>query len=222
MLKPWKELREVDVTPYTKTRKAKDDNGKTVDIPYLPWTKCIDLLYEHGAEKVDFRPVMENRSYLICSREVETLPKTKTYNGQTETIPAKKCGCYFVRVEVEIDDLKWTYDYPLLNGANVVYDDNLNQRAINTAHARAFVKAVAIKTGLGWSLWAGDEEEDKTEDMSFHNIRAIQKRMQEKLTALLQHTDIDTFCKNNNISQKNLNAIMTQYFDGIAWLESKL
>ena len=221
-MKSWKEMREIDVLPYTKIRKAKDDNGKTVDIPYLPWTRCKELLLDNGAENVDWRPVMVDGSYLICSREVETLPKNKTYNGQTETTPARKCGCYFVRVEIEIDGLKWTYDHPLLNGTNVVYDDTLNQRAIHNAHTRAFVKAVAIKTGLGWSLWSGDEEEDKTEDLSFHNIRVIQKRMQEKLTALLQHTDMDTFCKNNNISQKNVNAIMTTYFDGIAWLESKL
>ena len=207
MLKSWEELKKVDVTPYVE---KKPTGGKM--LPYLPWAKCKSLLHEHGAEHVTFRPVLLDGSYLICSREVENVGK----NDAT-----RKCGCYFVRVEVEIDDRKWEYDFPLLDGANVVYDDNLNQRAIDKAHKRAFVKTVAMETGLGWSLWAGEEEDD-AEDLSYHNIRAIQKRMQEKLTALLQHTDIETFCKNNNISQKNVNAIMTTYFEGIAWLEGRL
>ena len=207
MLKSWKELKDVDVKPYTET---KPTGGKM--LTYLPWAKCKSLLHEHGAEHVTFRPVLVDGSYLICSREVESIGKNDV---------ARKCGCYFVRIEVEIDDRKWTYDYPLLDGANVVYDDVLNQRAIDKAHKRAFVKTVAMETGLGWSLWAGEEEDD-TEDLSIHNIRAIQKRMQEKLTLVLQKKDLDTFCKEQNISQKNLNAIMTQYFDGIAWLESKL
>lgn len=207
MLKSWTELKGVDVKPFTET---KPTGGKM--LTYLPWSKCISLLHENGAEHVSFRPVLVDGSYLICSREVENSNKNNDI---------RKCGCPFVRIEVEIDDRKWTYDYPLLDGANVIYDDNLNQRAIDKAHKRAFVKTVAMETGLGWSLWAGEDEDD-AEDLSYHNIRAIQKRMQEKLTALLQRTDIEVFCKQNQITQKNLNEIMTRYFNGIAWLESKL
>lgn len=57
MLKPYNELRKVDVLPYCSFRDAKDDKGHTIQVPYLNWAKCIDLLHEHGAEKVYFEPV---------------------------------------------------------------------------------------------------------------------------------------------------------------------
>ena len=47
-LLPFEELIKVDVRPFCETRKAKDDNGNVVDIPYLNWAKCVKLLHEHG------------------------------------------------------------------------------------------------------------------------------------------------------------------------------
>lgn len=214
MLKSWAELRKVDVSKFCKTRKAKDDNGKWVDIPYLPWGKCIDLLYENGAEKVSFSPVMVDGSYLICSREVSMTTK----DGEE-----RKTGCYFVRVAVEIDDMKWEYDYPLLNGAIVVYDNTLNQRIINTAHNRAFVKAVAIKTGLGWSLWSAEEDpEENADDPSRHSIQVIQKRVQEELTRVMQKMPLDEIAKKVGLSRKAVEDIVNKYPNGIAYLESEL
>lgn len=214
MLKSWAELRKVDVSNFCKSRKAKDDNGRMVDIPYLPWGKCIDLLHEHGAEKVSFSPVMVDGSYLLCSREVTTTTK----QGEE-----RKTGCYFVRVLVEIDDMKWEYDYPLLNGAIVVYDDTLNQRIINTAHNRAFVKAVAIKTGLGWSLWSSEEDnEEIPDDPSRHSIHVIQKRVQQELTRVLQKMSIDDVSRKMGVSKKTVEDIVNKYPNGISWLESEL
>ena len=43
MLKPYDELRKIDVSKYTETRDG---------IRYLNWAKCIDLLRENGAERV--------------------------------------------------------------------------------------------------------------------------------------------------------------------------
>jgi hypothetical protein len=214
MLKKWEELRALDISKYCKTRKAKDDKGNWIEIPYLPWGKCIDLLHENGAEKVSFTPIMVDGSYLLCSREVSTTTK----QGDIKTT-----GCYFVRVLVEIDDLKWEYDYPLLNGAIVVYDDTLNQRIINTAHNRAFVKAVAIKTGLGWSLWStDDEDEDVPDDPSRHSIFVIQKRLQETVSRLMQKMSLDDIAKSIGWSRKLIEDVLNRYPAGIAKLESEL
>jgi hypothetical protein len=216
MIKPWGELRKVDVTLYTKSRKAKDDNGKTVEIPYLPWGKCVDLLHEHGAEKVWFKPLRnDDGSYLFSSREVETEAKNN--------MPSRKTGCYFVRVEITVDDEVWEYDYPLLNGANVVYDNTLNQRAINTAHSRAFVKGVALRLGLGWSLWSSEEDADEpTEDLSFHRLDLVQKRIEQRLTYLMQTRSIEEICVSLGWSRKTLDTVMTTYFRGISALEEGL
>ena len=214
MLKSWSEMRKVDVSKFCKERETKDDKGRTVYIPYLPWGKCIDLLYENGAEKVSFSPVMVDGSYLICSREVSTTTKT----GEE-----RKTGCYFVRVAIEIDDMKWEYDYPLLNGAIVVYDNTLNQRIINTAHNRAFVKAVAIRTGLGWSLWSSEEDaEEVPDDPSRHSIQVIQKRMQEELTRAMQKMTLDDVAKRIGWSRKLIEDVVNRYPAGIAKLESEL
>ena len=218
MLKNWNELRAIDVSQYTKTRKTKDDKGREVEIAYLPWARCIDLLHEHGAESVGFKPLMtEDGSYLFCSREVQTVPKAQNAAPRTT-------ACYFVRVEISIDGDKWEYDYPLLNGANVVYDDTLNQRAINTAHARAFVKGVAIKTGLGWSLWAGEEEpEEAEEDLYSHKLGAIQKRMQERISYLMSRgMTVDDIARQINCPKKTFDAIMTSYFASIEKMEGAL
>ena len=51
-LLPFEELIKVDVRPFCETRKAKDDNGNVVDIPYLNWAKCVKLLHENGAKDV--------------------------------------------------------------------------------------------------------------------------------------------------------------------------
>jgi hypothetical protein len=211
MLKNWNELRAVDVSAHTKTKKIAG-----VSFEYLPWAKCIDLLHEHGAESVGFRPLTsDDGSFLFCSREVQT----QTRDGKTRTT-----ACYFVKVEIEIDGEKWDYCYPLVNGSNVIFDDTLNQNAINTAHARAFVKGVAIKTGLGWSLWAGEEEpEEAEEDLYSHKLFAIQKRLEERISALMARgMTVDEIAKAIGWTRKQLDTVMTVYFRGISALETEL
>lgn len=169
MLKNRAELREIDILPYCEKKIGKDDQGRRVEIPYLNWAKCMDLLYEFGAEHVEYRPLMgPNGSYLFCSREVQNKD-------------GRKCGCYFVSVEIQIDDKVFQASTPLLNGNLVVYDDTLNQLRISNAHARAFVKGVAIHTGLGFDLWVkGGEEPEATDDLSEHSIRACVTRVKRK------------------------------------------
>ena len=143
-LLPFEELIKVDVRPFCETRKAKDDNGNMVDIPYLNWAKCVKLLHENGAKDVWFTP-------RVC-------PETKTYlwpQADVTTRKGYKTQCWFVSVEIHIDELVFNMDTPLLNGALVVYEDTLNQLRISNAQARAFVKGVALRTGLGFDLRRG-------------------------------------------------------------------
>ena len=213
MLKKFEELYKIDVMPYCDTKKGKDDNGKVVDIPYLNWAKCVTLLHENGAETVYFSPLKnEEGGYLFTSREVHNK------DGRTT-------GCYFVSVEVHIDDLVFTQDLPLLNGNLVVYDDTLNQLRISNAHARAFVKGVAIRTGLGFSLWAEDDEGEKasSEDLSIHNLSKIKQRIEQTITDKLKKGmskgEIADKC---GLKEKDLDFILTKYINGIAYLEDAL
>ena len=176
MLKTFAEMRKIDVRPFCKVKKGKDENGKAIDLAYLPWAKCMDLLHEHGAESVGYKGIKNeaNGTYLFEHY------RTQDKNG-------RQCGCYFVSVEVKIDDKTYTLDYPLMNGSLVVYDDTLNQLRISNAHARAFVKCVAINTGLGFELWAGnDDDDDATDDLSMHNVWAIKTRIEQRITELIK------------------------------------
>ena len=208
----YKELSKVDVLPFCDYRKAKDDKGKTIDVPYLNWAKCIELLHQYGADTVYFTPLKApNGSYLFESKVVNNK------DGRTT-------GCYFVSVEIHIDDSVFTMDMPLLNGSIVVYDDTLNQLRISNCHARAFVKGVAIHTGLGFSLWVSDKDSDAdNDDLSGHNIYAIKQRIEMLITAKMstggmsQKELFDVI----NISEKQFNLIM-KAFDNIAILEERL
>lgn len=211
MLKPYSELVKIDVLPFCEHRKAKDDNGKPIDVPYLNWAKCVELLHENGAETVYFTPLKApDGGYLFTSKTVQDK------NGRTT-------GCYFVSVEIHVDDMTFTMDMPLMNGSLVVYDDTLNQLRISNCHARAFVKGVAIRTGLGFSLWAGDKDTDPgDDDLSRHNILAIKQRIELLLTAKLQSgLSMDDIYAHLGVSQKQFDKIWAS-FQNIQVLESGL
>ena len=167
MLKSWNEMRQLDISKYVKKRDKAD---------YLPWASCLKLLYENGAEKVSFRPLTnETGSSLFMSEQVFT-----DKSGNTNR-------CYEVRVEVVIDGSSFWISYPVMNGINAVRDNLMNQNAVHKAQMRAFVKAVAINTGLGFDLWLDDSDmEDSGEDLSKHNIYAIRERMQIAYTKLIK------------------------------------
>jgi hypothetical protein len=93
-----------------------------------------------------------------------------------------------VRVKIVIDDLEFIQNYPLLNGMYVVREDNVNQLRLSNAQARAFVKGVAIRTGLGFGLWVSEDEtvqHGNDDDLYFHNILKIKERVEQKVTKLL-------------------------------------
>ena len=177
MLKPYSELVKVDVKPLCEKRKAKDDKGKEIEVLYLNWAMCKKLLHENGAENVWFEPCTNaNGSSLFMSDQV-----FKDSKGNTNR-------CYEVRVKIVIDDLVFEAQYPLMNGSNPVKDNSLTQQRVWNAQTRAFVKGVAIRTGLGFDLWLKDDADDggADEDLSKHNIFAIRERMQQQCTALVK------------------------------------
>lgn len=178
MLKGYKELRKIDVLPFCEMREAKDDNGKKIEVPYLNWAKCKELLHENGAEKVVFTPCTNpNGSSLFMSDAVFT-----DKNGNTNR-------CYEVRVKVTIDDLEFESQFPLMNGSNPVKDNSLTQQRVWNAQTRAFVKGVAMHTGLGFGLWLTDDtetEQEKEDDLSKHRLKAIKERMEQEVTACMQ------------------------------------
>ena len=211
MLKPYNELVKIDVLPYCDKREAKDDKGRKALVPYLNWATCKTLLHENGAESVYFVPLKApNGSYLFMSAEVENKDGRRT-------------GCWFVSVEIHIDDRTFTMDMPLMNGSLVVYEDTLNQLRIANAHARAFVKGVAIHTGLGFSLWCTDKDtEPDPDDLSGHSIIAIKRRIETELTAKMQRgMDMDDILSAIGINRRQFDNTM-KAIDNIQWLESQI
>lgn len=167
MLESYSELRKIDVTPYVKQRDGAD---------YLPWATVVDLLHEHGAQKVFFSPVYnENGSSLFMSDQ--------TFTDKSGNINR----CYEVRITITVDDDEFVYSYPLLNGINPVKDNCLNQNVVFKAMARAFVKAIALRYGLGFSLWSKEETDNsESEDLSKHSLFSIKERFQQEYTRLIR------------------------------------
>ena len=170
----FEDFRAIDVTPYCDTREAKDDKGKKIEVLYLNWARCKQILHDLGAKTVYFEPVTcSNGSSLIQSDTVFT-----DKNGMTNR-------CYEVRVKIVIDDMTFESQFPLMNGANPVKDNSMTQQRLWNAQTRAFVKGVAIRLGLGFDLWlAADDDmpQDETEDLSKHSIMKIRQRVQELVT----------------------------------------
>lgn len=167
-LRPYDELRKLDVSKYTKKRDGAE---------YLPWAACVDLLHQNGAKKVRFEPLTnDNGSSLFMTDKTFT-----DKDGRTNS-------CYEVAVKITIDDDVFIQREPLMNGANPVKDNSLTQQRLGNAQKRAFVKGVAIQTGLGFGLWANDtgDIDDYPDDLSKHSLKAIKERILEKVTGLMK------------------------------------
>lgn len=138
MLKSYEEMRKIDVRPYCEEREG---------MLYLNWAKCIALLHEHGAAKVYWIPIPDEKTG--CSLRM------------TETTFADKSGntnkCYETRIKVVIDENEYEMQSPVMNGANPVKDNSMSQQRVWNSMCRSFVKCVAIHTGLGFDLWLKEE-----------------------------------------------------------------
>ena len=138
MIKSYKEMREIDVRPYCEER-----DGMT----YLNWAKCIDLLHRNGAEKVYWVPIPDAKTGSSL-RMTESVFKDKNDVANR---------CYETRIKVVIDDNEYEMQSPVMNGANPVKDNSMNQQRVWNSMCRSFVKCVAIHTGLGFDLWLKEE-----------------------------------------------------------------
>ena len=110
-----------------------------------------------------------------------------------------------------------------MNGSLVVYEDTLNQLRIANAHARAFVKGVAIHTGLGFSLWCTDKDtEQDPDDLSGHSIMAVKRRIEMEITAKLQKgMEMDDILSLIGINRRQFDNTM-KALDNAQWIEKKI
>lgn len=137
-LESYEELRKVDVRPFCEERDG---------MLYLNWAKCIDLLHEHGAKKVYWIPIPDEKTgnSLRMTEQVFTDSKSNTNR------------CYETRIKVVIDENEYEMQTPVMNCSNPVKDNSMSQQRVWNSMCRAFVKCVAIHTGLGFNLWLKEE-----------------------------------------------------------------
>ena len=188
MLKTYDELRKVDVSKYTEKREGFD---------YLNWAKCIDLLRKNGAEKVYFEPIPDEKTgnSLRMTEAVFTDGK----NGTNR--------CYETRIKVVIDDKEYFMQTPVMNGKNPVKDNSMNQNRVWTSMCRAFVKCVAINTGLGFDLWLKEEStknfEDDIPEIENTPVTEVKKKLIEKYAEQF-HINIPMWLKSNGTDWEHL------------------
>lgn len=203
-LKSFEELRKLDVSQYIKERDG---------AAYLPWAVCVDLLHQNGAEKVYFEPLTNDKGSSLFMSDKTFTDK----NGNTN-------NCYEVAVQIFIDDLTFVVREPLMNGSNPVKDNSLSQQRVGNAQKRAFVKGVAIHTGLGFGLWSDDisDIDDVSDDLSKHSLKAIKERMLEKVTALMKKgISEEDIAEHNNMTVEEVKGLFS-YFASINRFERSL
>lgn len=162
--KSFNEMVKIDVSPYVKKRD---------DVDYLGWAMCKKLLHDNGAEVVMFYPVPgEDGSTLRMSKEAFA-----DKNGVVNR-------AYEVLVHIKVDNIEWDIAYPVMNGNNPVKDNSMSQLRVHNAVRRAFVKGVAERIGLGFSLWLDDDDlpQEETEDLSKHSLMKCKQRLTELIT----------------------------------------
>lgn len=214
MIKAYEEMKEIDVKPYCDFREAKDDNNKPILVPYLNWAKCIDLLHENGAQVVYFEPVAQpNGSSLIYTDR-----NYEDGKGNTNSV-------YETRIRIIIDDDEWEAQGPVMNGSNPVKDNSMSQQRLWNAQTRLFVKAVAIRTGLGFELWSKAEEAEAREQKEadvYHDIRRVKERVTETVTALQKHgLSLAGIAEKLNKTEAELKTYL-QYYDILFAVENNL
>lgn len=168
MLKPFEEMRKINVDEW-----AKDRDG----FKYLPWARAIDLLYKNGATKVRYEVVKDANGSSLHHSDLTFTDKNSKANR-----------CYEVVVRLTVDDETYEETYPVMNGVSPIKDDLMSQQRVRTSVARALVKCIATNTGLGFDLWLDGEEceNETTDDLSKHSLKAIKERMEQKITELIK------------------------------------
>ncbi len=142
-LKSYEEMRKIDVKPYCEKR-----DGLT----YLNWAMCIELLHKNGAEIVFWEPIPNERTGNSLRMSDVVFRDSKGNENR----------CYETRIRVVIDDKIYEMQTPVMNGSNPVKDNSMSQQRVWNSMCRAFVKCVAIHTGLGFDLWLKEEYDRET------------------------------------------------------------
>jgi hypothetical protein len=163
--KSFDEMMKIDVSPFVKSRDGAD---------YLPWAMCKKLLHDNGAEIVMFNPIPAPDGSTLRMSNTAFTDKNGTVNR-----------VYEVLVHIQVDKLEWDIAYPVMNGNNPVKDNSMSQLRVHNAVRRAFVKGVAERIGLGFSLWLDDDDlpQEDTEDLSKHNLMKCKQRLTELITS---------------------------------------
>ena len=202
-IKSWNEMRKLDISKYVKKRDGAD---------YLPWAECLKLLYENGANEVHFEAMVNEDGSSLFKSDQTFIDK----NGNTNR-------CYEVRIQCYIDGHSFHFSYPVMNGISPVKDNLMNQNAVHKAQMRAFVKAVAINTGLGFDLWRDDSDiENDVDDLSKHSLWAIKDRMQQSYTrAIKKGMSTGDIAKAVNKTEDEVRLLFT-YFDALNRFEQEL
>ena len=195
MIKPYNEMRKIDISAYTEKRDSAD---------YLNWARCIDLLHVNGAEKVYFEPVTNaNGSSLFMSEQVFTDSKSNTNR------------CYEIEIKVIVDENEWKFRSPLMNGSNPVKDNSVSQQRVWNAQTRAFVKCIAIHTGLGFDLWLKGEATEKDDDednLSIHSMMKIKERVERLITSKMEGgKSLSDICSSLKIDEEQMGIYMKHY-----------
>ena len=204
MNKSFTEMLNVNVEPYLKSRDG---------APYLPWGKCKELLHLYGAETVFFEPCVNKDGSSLFMSEQSFVDK----NGNSNR-------CYEVRVKITIDNDVFFMQAPVMNGGNPVKDNSMSQQRVWNAQTRAFVKGVAMKTGLGFSLWVGEDDyDDEFDDVGRHNLFSIKERFQQEYTRALNRVGMSTkkLAEALEMTEDEVKTHFT-YFDQLDRLEKKL
>ncbi len=206
-LASYNELRKIDVSKWTEKR----DNAD-----YLNWAKVVDLLHENGAERVEFKPVVnEKTGTSLFMTEQEFKDKNGVVNR-----------CYETEIEITIDNDVWRFRGPVMNGGNPVKDNSMSQQRLWNCQCRLFVKAIAIRTGLGFDLWLKDELKDEKDnwedDLSKHNIFKIKERCQEIYTQKLKAgLSVKEIAEKLHKTEDEVKALFS-YFDTLSNFERDL
>ena len=205
-LLPFDELVKIDLSEYISEREGAD---------YINWAIIIELLHKYGANVVYFEPVVnENGSSLSMTNQVFIDSKDNANR------------VYETAVRIVIDDLDFIQRGPVMNGANPVKDNSMSQQRLWNCQTRLFVKGVAIRTGLGFSLWSRMEREDEKKsfepDINSHDLSKIKERTQIEYTNLIKKgMTMKEIAEKMHRTEDELRALFS-YYDTLITFEKDL
>ncbi len=211
-VKPFNELLELDLSgavskkPTFKKNKRTGELEPAGELDYLNWADCLALLYQNGAQRVEFgnaRSGADHPVFLLQDR----LP--------------------FIRVYVTVDGDRRELDYPVIDGSKDISMEKLTQSDVHNATQRAFVKCVAVNWGLGLSLWRKEEKQLTDERSSIDlaevsHIMAVKERVERMLTDKLKRgMEMEDLLSALGLRDGQFKKLMS-YYDQLWLLESKL